>query len=285
MLNKIILGTVQLGIPYGINNKQGQPSLNEAFSILDYAYKSGIEILDTAAAYGSAIDVIGKYHKEHSQFKIITKFHAADGPVTPNTVSKSMEKLGVNNIYAYLFHSYSDFYNSASILTDIETIKQIGIIKNIGVSVYTNDEFENVIESDIIDLIQLPFNLLDNRNKRGFFIDKAIEAKKIIHIRSCFLQGLFFMDANNLPEKLKPLKKYLLQLKDIAKQAGITINQLALSYNLQCSNAAGVLIGVDTKVQLQENIDGIVMLNDETIAKINSIDVRETELLNPVNWK
>ena len=61
MKNKIILGTVQLGIPYGINNSLGKPSEEDAFQILDYAFNKDIRTLDSADGYGDALSVIGHY--------------------------------------------------------------------------------------------------------------------------------------------------------------------------------------------------------------------------------
>ena len=73
--NKIILGTVQFGLDYGINNNNGKPSNETVFNILNTARQNGIEILDTAEAYGSAIPTIGEYHHESiSKFKIVSKF-------------------------------------------------------------------------------------------------------------------------------------------------------------------------------------------------------------------
>ena len=61
--NKLILGTVQFGLDYGINNKSGIPSSNIIKQILDYAMSNGIEILDTAEAYGISQQRIGQYHQ------------------------------------------------------------------------------------------------------------------------------------------------------------------------------------------------------------------------------
>lgn len=106
--------------------------------------------------------------------------------------------------------------------------------------------------------------------------EKGVE----IHVRSTFLQGLFFMDRNTLPEKLLPLKKYLLQLDEFSNNTGLSISEIALNYNLQNPFIDGVLIGVDNVEQLLTNLKSI----KNTSINIE-IDVKEQELLNPVNWK
>ena len=75
MANKLILGTVQFGLNYGINNSKGKPSQEEVKKVLDFASDKGINNLDTAESYGDSYEVIGNYHKSsRSKFKIHTKF-------------------------------------------------------------------------------------------------------------------------------------------------------------------------------------------------------------------
>ena len=38
--HKLILGTAQFGLKYGINNKTGIQSVEKIFKILDYAYEN-----------------------------------------------------------------------------------------------------------------------------------------------------------------------------------------------------------------------------------------------------
>ena len=76
MENKLILGTVQFGLDYGINNTTGKLGTNQVLELLKIAYDHGIRILDTAEVYGNAHETIGDFHKKNgnSKFKIITKF-------------------------------------------------------------------------------------------------------------------------------------------------------------------------------------------------------------------
>ena len=54
------MGTVQLGLDYGINKKK-KPSKEESIKILECAYNNGIKIFDTAQAYGTAEEIIGEF--------------------------------------------------------------------------------------------------------------------------------------------------------------------------------------------------------------------------------
>ena len=59
-MSKLVLGTVQFGINYGINNTSGQVPLSEVVEILKIATKAGIKTLDTSSGYGESEMVLGK---------------------------------------------------------------------------------------------------------------------------------------------------------------------------------------------------------------------------------
>ena len=135
-----------------------------------------------------------------------------------------------------------------------------------------------------ITLVQLPFNLLDNNNKRGNIIKKA-KAKGIeIHTRSAFLQGLFFKNTSEFTVKIKPLEPYLNLLNDLCDE-DYKMNDLALNYVCNQKNIDKVLIGVDNVHQLESNIlSEKKNIKKELTNNIEAIDVEETKLLNPSNW-
>jgi aryl-alcohol dehydrogenase-like predicted oxidoreductase len=116
-------------------------------------------------------------------------------------------------------------------------------------------------------------------------LEKAKLKGKEVHIRSVFLQGLFFMDFNNFPEKLAPLKPYIQKIKDFCSNESLSMQTLALSYALFNNNIDKVLIGVDNTSQLNKNIESILDHQKAFDFINNSVFVKETELLNPANWK
>jgi len=285
--NKLILGTVQMGLAYGINNAVGKVSLENSHEILEYAYDHGIQILDSAEAYGNAHEVIGAFHKNHpkKKFEIITKLpHQFDADINEK-VNTYLTDLQVSQLHALLFHSFSSYkanIDNFKVLTDLKTS---GKIKLIGVSVYTNEEIEAVLLNDEVDIIQLPFNLFDNSNLRGDILEKAKAKGKTIHTRSALLQGLFLKDINSENRTIQSLKTELLQVSTISKVNNSTIAQLALNYCLQQSTIDNVLIGVDSKQQLEDNIESLNhRIEDEIIHEINKININNINLLNPSNW-
>ena len=285
--NKLILGTVQMGLAYGINNTVGKVSLENSHGILKYAYDQGIQILDSAEAYGNAHKVIGSFHNDHPNktFEVITKLpHQFDTDIN-DKVNTYLSELSVNQLHALLFHSFSSYKENTNNFHVLMDLKAKGKIKYIGVSVYTNEEIEAVLLNHDVDIIQLPFNLFDNSNLRGEILEKAKTKGKTIHTRSALLQGLFFKEINSDNHTVQSLKNELMFLSNVSKTSKMSIAQLALNYCAQQTTIDNVLIGVDSKEQLEEHIASLKQaINEETIQKINTIKVANINLLNPSLW-
>lgn len=285
-MSKIILGTAQMGMAYGINNFLGKISLQESHEILIRAYKEGIRSLDTAQIYGDAHMIIGRFHAKYSQykFKIVTKAPQIDFTSFDDDVHRYLSDLNVYKLDGLMFHSfenYSAFKNNGNSLADLKN----NLVNHLGVSVYTNHQLKEVIEDEDIGLIQLPFNIFDNYSKRGELMKEAKKAGKIVHCRSCFLQGLFFMNPSNSNPVVTALKKELNQLQRISKKYDLTIAELALCYCLYQKEIDNVLIGVDNLLHLESNIQASnISLPEEVIYEINEIHVENENMLNPSLW-
>ena len=284
-MSKIILGTVQFGLNYGINNTGGKPNIEEIHKILDFAKDGGIEILDTADAYGNASEIIGSYLKKNgSVFRVNTKFKSGNKSLSEQ-LQVSLSVLNLAQIDTYFFHSFEDFKRNKSYLTELIALKESGFIRNIGLSVYDNRELEEATNTKEIDVIQFPFNLFDNIHQRGQLMKVAKSKGKQLQVRSVFLQGLFFKNEDSLPSRLSPLKPYLHDIIKLSKDFSVEIEHLALSYALQQPEIDYVIIGVDNLEQLKQNIMfALKPLSPEVMKPINQLIVKETELLYPKNW-
>jgi len=289
MVNKVILGTVQFGLDYGVNNINGIPSDAGISEILDLAFEKGIRYLDTAEAYGDSQNRIGKYHRTSSnKFNVITKFSSKERSL-PNDIEQriisNLNILNIQSLYCYMYHSFKDFelyfgLHQKSLLR----LKSKGKIKKIGVSVYSNKELEKVLDFKDIDLIQLPFNLLDNNQLRSDALCKAKIMGVEIHSRSVFLQGLFFKSISDISSNLYKLSPYLDKINQLKIKWNLTTEEIALKYVLNKSYIDNVLIGVDSPTQLLSNLSAICRDSLIPHEEIDNILVLEQELLSPVNW-
>lgn len=275
-MRKLVLGTVQFGLQYGINSA-GRPSEEAVKSILAEASKGGITTLDTSSAYGDSEEILGECITPEAEFKIVSKYPKGEIPVS-EMFKGSLSRLKVKSLYGYLLHHFEVYKNKPKVWDEFIALKESGKVQKIGFSLYSPEELQFILDlKSPFDIIQVPFNIFD---KKFLPLMKVVHEKGVeIHVRSTFLQGLFFKDRETLPEKLKPMKKYLLQLDDFSRQSGLSISEIALNHNLQNPFIDGVLIGVDNVSQLKINLASV----KDTPIDVN-IEVKEKELLNPVNW-
>ena len=286
MLSKVILGTAQFGMNYGINNNKGKVSVKEIFKILDYCAKIGINYIDTAFDYGDSESTIGQYLKNNSnvKFKIITKVSHSSKNIE-DSLFKSLSNLKVDSIDTILFHSKESFNKLENEIGNLIGKHKNLYFSNFGVSVYSNEDVYDILKYDFIDTVQLPFNIFDNYNYREN-VFKELNKKNIkLLVRSIFLQGLFFKPVELIPRSLRPLKPALIKLNELSKKYNLTINELSLSYVFN-QNIDGILIGCDSLKQLKENIKSLkILIDHEIIDEIEKIKINHISMLDPRNWK
>ncbi|BCN32513.1 aldo/keto reductase [Anaeromicropila herbilytica] len=262
---KLCLGTVQFGMKYGINNTLGQPSEESSFEMLDYAIENGIDIIDTAAAYGNAEELLGKYIKLRNlsdKIKVISKLRPnilENSNIDLNTlvhqeILLSLNKLNIKQLDGYLLHTPS-YINNKAIVNALVEIKKEGYVKNIGVSIYDIEDGEKAIETGVVDYIQLPFSILDQRGLSTGFLVKAKDKGITIFARSAFLQGLFMMNEECIPNHLYEVRPYLKELDALLSRNKIEKTNALLHFVLDNQFVDYLVFGVDTKEQLIQDIE------------------------------
>ena len=284
-MSKIVLGTVQFGTNYGINNASGQVTQEEVCTILTIAAKNGIKTLDTSSAYGTSEQALGNALKKMDlNFNIVSKYPKSDVGVC-DTFMKSLNNLGVKSLYGYLEHHFEFYQEHPETFDEMRKLKEEGFIEKIGFSLYNPQQLQYLYDNKVqFDILQFPYNIFDRQFEP--YMEQLCKDNVEVHTRSAFLQGLFFKDTATLPKKLVPLKGYLDKLHQYCEINNLAVECLALGYVLHNAHVQGALIGVDNHHQLENNLKvASVKLTDESIEFIKSIDIKEKELLNPVNWK
>lgn len=284
---KIALGTVQLGLPYGINNKTGKPDSREALNILRTARHHGIHLLDTADAYGDSIQVIGKCIREENDlksFSIVSKFIYDTLPLTEK-LNQSLQTLECDRLYSYMYHRFID-YREQRHKDELIRLKRENKIQHIGVSLYSEEELAEVIHDPEITVLQLPLNPFDNSHHKQQLVKEAKERGKEIHIRSVFFQGLFFQKPSELTGNLKELSGPLQTFQKILADFKVSPREACLNYALHHDTVDYAVLGVDTAEQLVQNLDSIATDFPPALAsELEAIVVTNRALLNPANWK
>jgi aryl-alcohol dehydrogenase-like predicted oxidoreductase/RimJ/RimL family protein N-acetyltransferase len=293
-LSRLCLGTVQLGMNYGINNLDGKPSFDEAKKIIGTALINGINSFDTSPHYGDSEKILGKcLDKKNKDVVIISKVPPTDWRKTNEEIlknidaslKKSLKNLKIEKIPIYLIHRFDDLEKENGLVMDkLLKLKAENKIGKIGISIYTPLEAEKSLENKKIEVIQIPFNLIDKRLRDNGFLNRAKEKGVTILARSVFLQGLFFK--KEIPESLKEFRLYQKQIKEISKIFNIEISELALRYVLSINQINNILIGVEKEKQLTENINiyNKGKLSDKIITKIDNMGNAPEKIINPGLW-
>ena len=289
LLDKIVLGTAQFGLDYGINNKTGKIPKAEVYKILDSLKEYTINYIDTAQVYGESENVLGAYIKNNSSsFKIISKIHNCSPGEIEKLTKESIQRLGVNNLYGMLLHNYDNYEKNPSIYKSIVSTKSEGLIEKAGFSLYYPNQLIKILDDNLeFDIIQIPYNLFDRRFEKYFQILK--EKNVEIHVRSVFLQGLFFKQPGDLPPNLKEFSDHLLLLNDFSAKLGITIYELALLFVISNQLIDKAVIGIDNVDHLKAIID--VLNDNKKLEFVNShksilikLEIENETLLIPSNW-
>jgi aryl-alcohol dehydrogenase-like predicted oxidoreductase len=295
-LSKMILGTVQFGIDYGISNTIGKTHSLEVKEILQYASKQGINTLDIAPSYGNSeslvTDYISNYDKSNS-WDVITKTpHFKGNEIDGRQIYKLIEsidllhkKIGKRSIYGLLVHNCDDLFlpGADNLMNTLECLKKEGIIKKIGVSVYNSQQIDYLLDNFSIDLIQLPINILDQRLINDGSLVKLKKHNVEIHARSVFLQGLLLMPIDTIPSWFNPIKDALKLFHKQAKKQNLTKLQLALGFVQSLIEIDKVVVGVNSLEQLYEIVSASsVRVN---ITELSNISINSPIFLNPSNWR
>jgi len=262
-MTKIMVGTVQFGMTYGIANQQGRPSRKEVLEIIKFGYEAGICDYDTAAVYGESEEVLGQAFKElgiSHKVNIFTKIEVLDDEVKKSgkeagkaivaSLERSLKRLKMDCVAGVLFHREEDVQHLAL----LQMQKQAGKCQSVGVSCgHDPEKVTDFLNSDSVDAFQLPCNLMDRRHSEAGVLEKAHKNGVLSFIRSAFLQGILTMKNEEIPAALANLCSMHLRYTSLAEEAGITLKEMALRFILN-HPVSKVVIGIESLMQLKENL-------------------------------
>lgn len=283
---KLALGTAQFGMDYGISNKRGKICREEVIAILDEARNSAIDMLDTANSYGCSEEQIGEYCKNKgSHFKIVTKIVSSSPREVTTMYETSLKRLRTNRVYACLLHDFKSFTKDIEIWNALQDLKMKGSVDKIGFSLYYPEEVDFLIEKKIgTDILQIPYSIFDQRFSELLPVLKKRNVE--IHVRSVFLQGLFFMEPAGLNSFFDKAKNSLLALQGIARKSKVPVSALCLTFALLNEFIDKVVIGVESLSNLKENISAVVYKAEVKDLYNELLNLREhdEDIVLPTRW-
>jgi len=272
-------------MPYGIANQNGQVHGDKITEILDLAWTNGIDTLDTAKAYGTSEEAIGNSLKKRTEgsWNIITKISDVKKHII-DQVQDSIEKMTVSPT-VILAHSVELFLDTG-FQSELQRIREKHFISKTGVSLYNENEINLVMKSSFKpEVIQLPMNILDTRLYRSGMLARLYDKGIRIHVRSAFLQGLFYLPESDLKNSFSDAIPYLEKLKSVAVEAGLTLAELSLVWLIHLEEVSKVVIGIDNANQLKAHLETLEKNVDPAVfEEALSIKYENEKILNPSLW-
>ena len=294
--SRLVLGTAQLGLPYGIANRSGQPDMVTATQLVHAAWGGGIRLFDTAQAYGASEEVLGVALRNlglAGQALVISKLlptlAATHAPNVPGMVRTSLSLLGVRALHSLMLHREEQLDLLDGPLGDsLQNLVSAGIVRSLGISVYTPEAAIRALRHPLVSLVQVPAGLFDRRFETADVFALACELGKKIHIRSVLLQGVLCMVPEALPAHLAPLAPALTAFHEICSTHVLPPAALALAWTLRRYPESFVLFGAETSEQVRQNLDmpnQADRMLSTLAAPLEAIMPPQTaKLLNPSLW-
>ena len=169
MVDRLALGTVQFGLEYGVANRGGQVSAEDAATILSRALRMGIDTLDTAIAYGVSEETLGRIGVH--EWNVVTKLPAVPesiddiGGWVEDAVTGSLRRLRISKLHGLLLHDPRQLAGTIgdALFEALTKLREQGLVEKIGISIYHPADLDALCGRYSLDLVQAPFNVLDRR--------------------------------------------------------------------------------------------------------------------------
>jgi aryl-alcohol dehydrogenase-like predicted oxidoreductase len=292
------LGTVQIGMPYGIG-QPAPPSDRDCIHLLQEAFSRGIHFFDTAAAYGRSEELVGRAFSGGSQRPTIATKATIVHPQTSaplrgqslkkhleESVRRSLERLKCEALDLLQIHNTEPNWLQEDLFEKLGDLVDRGLVRNWGASTYD-------IEAPLAVLargrtccsLQVAYSLLDRRLEREV-LPTCQEMGMGTIFRSVFLQGVLSDRLHQLPSHLNPLREAAIEAEKLAEGMGISLPELAFRYVAHSPFGDVTLFGTTSSEELQENLAAFSAgpLPADVIRNIAAIEVADQRLLSPANW-
>lgn len=286
-MNRLALGTAQFGLAYGVSNIGGKPSRTDVGRILAIARRAHVEMLDTAISYGDSESRLGAVGL--ADWRVVTKLPALPAGVSDPQqwvlvqVKDSLARLRIKRLYGLLLHRPADLLDPRGKLLEaaLRSLQAAGYVEKVGVSVYGPEDMEAIIPVFTPDLIQMPFNPVDQRLLQSD-LGKYIGKNKIeLHARSIFLQGLLLMHRDARPDYFKRWKALWTRWDEWLADHHLSPLAVCVGFALAQAQIHRAVVGVESVLQLQQ----VLVASKQDIPPVPlELQSADPDLINPSRW-
>jgi len=293
-VSQLSLGTVELGLNYGINEPGGfgKPDKEHSIHLLQRAADAGINLFDTAPSYGCSEELLGRAFANRNDCIITTKVNvpSEDADVEKYiraSLEESYQKLQKPSLDIVQVHNATaDTFANSDVFNILAEEKDAGNIRFIGASVYEPENALAAIDSGMIDVIQVAYNVLDQRMDEKV-LDRAESEGIGILSRSVYLKGVLTERAKWLPDHCTPLREaseYIKQKMNLTSWSDLS--EFALRFALSNPLINSVLVGVSNETELDFALKVLNKgkLDGNELDLAHQCKINDKFWLDPSNW-
>jgi aryl-alcohol dehydrogenase-like predicted oxidoreductase len=278
---QLVLGTAQLTRPYGVMEGEGghKPPGGNPEKVLHLAKNLGFSAIDTAPVYGNAEAEIGN---ANVNLEIHTKLLQGLGPAS--SVDQSLSRLRRARVdVVYLHETLSLEREQLRLLLELAGLKGTKVGR-IGVSIYDRQEFSLAVSSPLVDVIQVPYNIFDQRFGPQC-LSEAKEAGKIVVARSVFLQGVLLADPAALPAPVQHLSTDVARLRSIAHDWRIDPLTIALAFVRANTALSSIIVGAAKQKEMRDISQAFAIdVPKELVEELRKQDWPAWQKTDPRRW-
>jgi aryl-alcohol dehydrogenase-like predicted oxidoreductase len=257
-VSRLTLGTVELGMAYGLgaSGTAAPPTAREADRLVRTAVEHGVNLFDTAPAYGESERVLGRILSglDHDKLRVATKIGPFDTAITADAIGHSLERsrrhlrrerldlVQIHNATAAQLHD-------SPLMEILVRNREKGAIGAIGASVYGEEAALSATAHPEIATLQIAYNLLDQRMSDKVLPEAARRGVAVMG-RSTFLKGVLTARRDFLPDRLNALKALAEHADRWARAHDLDLAEAALRFCLADQALCCVLVGVSSAQEL-----------------------------------
>ncbi len=206
-MTKIILGTANLGVRYGLlGNKFNVNDFRKSIQLLK---KKKHQFIETSLEYKNSLKIINKTNIKDFRLTLKANFLEKN---EEDKILRFKEKNNIKKFYCIMLHNPDVLLKNTSVYKRLRTLKENNLCDYIGISFYNYNNFFFILKKFKFDVIQVPLNIFDQRLLKKITISFIKKKKIIVQARSIFLQGLLLKNKHKFSKENEFLvfKKWLM---------------------------------------------------------------------------
>ena len=301
-VSEVALGTVELGLNYGFTGSAHyqRPAPAESIKLIRRAVELGINLIDTARAYGDSESLIGQALQGLSPRPYIaSKVYLPDELKTGDlrslrrtivtSIETSLKELRIDTLDLIQIHNTkAETMHCEEVFAVLDELKDRGLVRLLGASSATRGESVplEIIKSGLVSVLQAPFNLLDQVLARSVFPQAALGGTGVL-VRSAFLRGVLTNQVNSIPERLTPLREGALAVLRVLGTEVESLSEAALRFCLSFPAVSSVITGIRSISELETNLAAAARgpFSNEVLANLAHINIDDEKIIDTTQWR